>query len=77
LDTSRDPAVIRNLWRPSYRAWFPDGKDDRDATVLRVVIDSARYWEPPRSHWRRLAQAIKALATRQVVETPMMTIDPW
>jgi len=37
---SRDPELIRRLWRPSYRAWFPAGKDDREATALRVVIDS-------------------------------------
>jgi general stress protein 26 len=27
--TSHDPALIRRLWRPSYRAWFPEGTDDR------------------------------------------------
>ena len=28
---SQDPALIRRLWRPSYRAWFPKGSDDREA----------------------------------------------
>src|SRR5438128_118772 len=23
---SRDPELIRRLWRPTYRAWFPAGK---------------------------------------------------
>jgi general stress protein 26 len=73
--TSRDPELIRRLWRPSYRAWFPAGKDDRDATVLRVVVDRINYWDPPRSRIVRVFQAIKALATRQVVDTPMKTID--
>jgi general stress protein 26 len=74
---SQDPVLIRRLWRPSYRAWFPEGKDDREATVLRMVIDRIHYWEPPRSRVRRLLQAVKAVATRRVVETPMKTIDPW
>jgi general stress protein 26 len=73
----RDPVLIRRLWHPSYRAWFPAGKDDREALVLRMVIDSVNYWEPPRSHWRRIAQAVKAVITRRAVETPMKTIDPW
>ena len=32
----RDPELISQLWHPTYRAWFPDGKDDREAAVLRV-----------------------------------------
>ena len=72
---SQDPASIRRLWRPSYRAWFPDGKDDREATVLRVVIQKVNYWEPPRSHFVRVFQAVKAIITRRAVETPMKTID--
>src|SRR6185503_4005340 len=36
---SQDPALIRSLWSPSYRAWFPKGSDDREATVLRIVIN--------------------------------------
>jgi general stress protein 26 len=72
---SQDPALIRRLWHPSYRAWFPHGKDDRDATVLRVVVEKVNYWEPPRSQVVRVFQAIKAMMTRRAVETPMKTID--
>jgi hypothetical protein len=57
--------LIRHLWRPSYRAWFPAGKDDREATALRVVIDSVNYWEPPRSRVLRLFQAVKAIVGRR------------
>jgi len=74
---SQDPALIRRLWRPSYRAWFPKGSDDREATVLRMVINKVNYWEPPRCRLRRLFQAVTAVATRQPVETPMKTIEPW
>jgi general stress protein 26 len=74
---SQDPVLIRRLWRPSYRAWFPEGKDDGKATVLRVTIAKVNYWHPPRNHVRRLLQAVKAVATRRAVETPMKTIDPW
>jgi len=72
---SRDPELIRRLWHPTYRAWFPDGKDDREATALRVVVDRVDYWEPPRSRFVRLFDAVKALATRRAVETPMKTIE--
>ena len=44
----RDPE-LRQLWRPTYRAWFPDGKYDGEATALRVSVCRVDYWEPPRS----------------------------
>ena len=72
---SRDPELIRRLWSPTYRAWFPRGKDDREATALRVVIERINYWEPPRSQLVRLAQAVKAVLTRKAADTPMKTLD--
>ena len=72
---SRDPALIRRLWSPTYRAWFPEGKDDREATAIRVVVERIDYWEPPSNRVVRLAQAVKAVLTRRAVETPMKTLD--
>ena len=71
---SRDPELIRRLWHPSYRAWFPDGKDDREAAALRVNVNRVDYWEPPRSRAIRVVQAVKAVVMRRAVETPMKTI---
>jgi general stress protein 26 len=73
--TSRDPELIRRLWSPTYRAWFPDGKDDREATAVRVVVERIDYWEPPSNPVVRLVQAVKAVLTRRAVETPMKTLD--
>src|ERR1041384_3166800 len=33
---SRDPDLIRRLWHPTYRAWFPEGREAGDATVLQI-----------------------------------------
>ena len=74
-DLSRDPGLIRPLWSPTYRAWFPEGKDDREATAIRVVVERIDYWEPPTSQVVRLVQAVKAVVTRRAVETPMKTLD--
>jgi general stress protein 26 len=73
--TSRDPGLVRRLWNPTYRAWFPGGTDDREAIVLRVTVERVDYWEPPRSRLLRLAQAVKAIVTRRAADTPMKTID--
>ena len=69
-----DAQLIRQLWHPTYRAWFPDGKDDREATALRVSVARVDYWEPPRSRAIRVVQAITAVVRRRPVETPMKTI---
>jgi general stress protein 26 len=70
----REAELIRQLWHPTYRAWFPDGQGDREATALRVSVNRVDYWEPPRSRLIRVAQAVKAVVTRRAVETPMKTI---
>lgn len=72
---SRDAKLVERLWRPTYRAWFPDGKGDREAAVLCVAVDRIDYWEPPRSRITRVFQAARAVVTRRAVETPMKTID--
>jgi general stress protein 26 len=72
---SRDAELIRRLWSPSYRAWFPDGKDDREATAIRVAVERIDYWEPPGTRVARLVQAVKAVLTRRAVDTPMKTLD--
>ena len=70
-----DPALIRALWRPTYRAWFPDGNDDPEAIVLCVEVERVDYWEPPRSRLARVAQAVRALIEHRSIDTPMKTID--
>ena len=72
---SRDPELIRRLWSPTYRAWFPEGRDDREATAIRVAVERIDYWEPPTSQILRLVQAVKAVLTRQAVDTPRKTLD--
>ncbi len=44
---STDRAKIEELWNPMYEAWFPQGKDDPEISVLRVDVDRAEYWDAP------------------------------
>ena len=71
---SRDAALVARLWNPTYRAWFPDGVDDPDVTVLRVAVDRADYWEAPTSRDARLIEAVKAVVTHSPYETPRLTV---
>lgn len=40
-----DVAKIRELWSTEAQAWWPKGPTDADVRVLRVIPDSAEYWD--------------------------------
>ncbi len=44
---SRD--LLRQIWTPMASAWFPNGPDDPDATLLALTPVSAEIWEGPSS----------------------------
>jgi general stress protein 26 len=71
---SDDEATIARLWKPTCRAWFPGGADDREALVLRVDVERVDYWKAPRSRISRVVQAAWALVTRRPMETAKSTL---
>ncbi|WP_158748305.1 pyridoxamine 5'-phosphate oxidase family protein [Acidobacterium sp. S8] len=60
---TRDRKKIEELWNPMYKAWFPEGKDDPEISVLRVDVDTAEYWEAPSNAILRNFQILKAAVT--------------
>jgi general stress protein 26 len=54
-----DRALIEKLWNPTYKAWFPGGKEDPGIRVLRVAVEQAEYWESSSS---ALVRNVKILA---------------
>lgn len=45
----RDRNKIDELWRPEFKIWFPEGKDDPEVALLRVSLEKAEYWDSPSS----------------------------
>ncbi len=45
----RDRAKIDELWRPEFKIWFPEGKDDPEVALMRVNLEKAEYWDSPSS----------------------------
>ena len=45
----RDRAKIDELWKPEFKIWFPEGKDDPNVALLRVSLDKGEYWDSPSS----------------------------
>lgn len=72
---SQSHELIDALWHPSYRAWFPEGEDQRDVSVVRVRVDRVDYWDPPGGRVRRVLQAARAILTGTAIENSMKSID--
>lgn len=45
----RDRQKIDELWRPEFKMWFPEGKDDPEVALLKVNLEKAEYWDSPSS----------------------------
>jgi general stress protein 26 len=48
---SMDRAKARELWDPSYDAWFPGGPSDPTLALIKVVVELAEYWAAPAHTW--------------------------
>lgn len=45
----RDRKKIEELWKPEFKMWFPEGKDDPEVALLRISLEKAEYWDSPSS----------------------------
>ncbi len=60
---SKDRAKIHELWNSMYKAWFPQGEDDPNISVLRIDVQEAEYWEASSSRLVRGAKYLAAAVT--------------
>ncbi len=59
----KDKAKIDELWHEPLKAWFPEGKDDPNISLIKVTIDQAEYWDTPSSTLVHLYGMVKATLT--------------
>lgn len=41
-----DRKKIEEMWSPMVKAWFQEGKDDPNLSLIKVTPENAYYWEP-------------------------------
>ena len=63
---SEDKELIKRLYNPLVKAWFPGGLDDPNLELLEVKIGHAEYWNIKES---KMTQLLK-MATAAVTGTP-------
>ena len=59
----RDRKKIDELWRPEFKMWFPEGKDDPGIALLRISLEKAEYWDSPSSTVAYALSFVSALVT--------------
>ncbi len=59
----RDREKIKQLWKPQFKAWFPEGSDEPDLALLRVRVEKAEYWDGPASTIAQAFSFVSALVT--------------
>lgn len=60
---NQDKMKMRELWRPAYKSWFPDGLNDPDLTLIGVRIESAEIWDSPQSKMVHMMGVVKSAVT--------------
>ena len=58
-----DRARIHAMWNPAVQAWFPHGPDDPHAMLVRVVSNTAEYWDSNASTMVQMFNMAKAVLT--------------
>jgi general stress protein 26 len=51
----RDPFLVDELWKDSWKLWFPRGKDDCDLGFVRFEPTRGEYWDQSGRHSVRFA----------------------
>jgi general stress protein 26 len=62
-NVTRDRAKMEELWSPELKAWFPEGLDDPQISLLHVKVEKAEYWDSPNSTIVHLIGLAKAAVT--------------
>lgn len=60
---SEDKEQMKELWNPLLKAWFPEGLEDPEITLIAVDVENAEIWDSPPSKVVQLAGFVKAAVT--------------
>jgi len=64
-----DRQKIHELWSDVLKAWFPNGPDDPNITLVKVKPHQAEYWDRPGGKMMTLFEMAKAAITGQPDKT--------
>jgi general stress protein 26 len=71
-----DREKLGELWNTFAEAWLPGGPDDPNATLLRVDVDEAEYWDTPGGKVASLLSFAKTKLTGSTYDAEHGTVQP-
>lgn len=63
----RDRALIRAMWTPMAKPWFPDGPDSAGLALLEILPTHVEYWTGPSNAVSRVLAMAASIATGRPV----------
>jgi general stress protein 26 len=58
---SDDQEKMKELWKPTMKAWYPKGLDEADIILLKVEPEDVHYWDSDSSNMVVLFKMVKAI----------------
>lgn len=71
----RERNKIEELWRPEFKMWFPEGKDDPEIALLRISLEKAEYWDSPSSTIGYALNFVSSLVTGKEADGENKKLD--
>lgn len=66
-EIDKDRARMHRLWTSFAKPWFPDGPDSPNLALLKVVPETAEYWDGPHNRMvRKFAMATSIAAGKPI-----------
>ena len=62
-DLVRDPAKNKELWKPIYKTYFPEGLDDPNLGLLKVHVHEAEFWDDSSNKMVKFFKFVKSAVT--------------
>lgn len=59
---------VEELWRPLVKAWFPEGPDDPELTLIEVLPGQAYYWDTRSNKAIAMLKILAAVVTGVVAD---------
>ncbi|HSH68197.1 MAG TPA: pyridoxamine 5'-phosphate oxidase family protein [Bacteroidia bacterium] len=58
-----EKSKIKELWKSAYKVWFPEGINDPELALIKVIPSKAEYWDSSANKMVVLFSMVKAALT--------------
>jgi len=63
-----DKEKAKEIWTPIAKAWFPEGVDDPEVSIIKIVPEDCYYWDTKSNKLIYLLKAVASIATGKTLD---------